>query len=111
MAEDAALKSLLPYLHQARRAGSVALGHRAVKQCLARGRCALILRARDAGESLRRLALGRTPLVELADREALGAWLGRRELAILGITDPGLAAGMLARLGRGDAADPEALRR
>ena len=111
MAGDATLESLLPYLHLARRAGSVALGYRAVKQCLAQGRCVLILRARDAGESLRRLAVGQTPLVELADREALGAWIGRRELAILGITDPGLAAGMLARLGEGGAADPGALRR
>lgn len=98
MATDAALLgALAPYLHQARRAGALALGYRAVKQALAAGRCALLLLARDAGDSLRRLPRGATPLIELADRHALGAWAGRSELSIVGVTDPGLAAGILAR--------------
>ncbi len=91
------LKALAPYLHQARRAGQLAIGYRAVKQSLSAGRCALVLLARDAGASLRRLPLNGRPLLELSDRIALGAWAGRSELAILGVTDPALAAGILAR--------------
>jgi len=105
--ETALLGALAPYLHQARRAGALALGYRAVKQALAAGRCALLLLARDAGDSLRRLPRGATPLIELADRHALGAWAGRSELSILGVTDPDLAAGLLARaVAHGAAAAP-----
>ena len=43
------------------------------------------------------MPLGGTPLLELGDRYTLGAWAGRSQLAILGVTDPGLAAGILAR--------------
>ncbi len=90
---------LLPYLHLARRSGSLALGHRAVKQSLSKGRCALLLLASDAGASLRRLETGDTPLLELSeDRRHLGAWIGRGELSILGITSVELAAGMLAKV-------------
>jgi ribosomal protein L7Ae-like RNA K-turn-binding protein len=98
MAEAAGLLgALAPYLHQARRAGALAIGYRAVKQSLSAGRCALVLLAADAGASLRRLPVGGTPLLELGDRYTLGAWAGRSELAILGVTDRGLAAGILAR--------------
>jgi ribosomal protein L7Ae-like RNA K-turn-binding protein len=93
----ALLEALAPYLHQARRAGALAIGYRAVKQSLSAGRCALLLLATDAGASLRRLPAGATPLLELGDRHTLGAWAGRGELAILGVTDRALAAGMLAR--------------
>ncbi len=105
LGQDDLGKLLLPYLHLARRSGSLALGHRAVKQSLSKGRCALVILAGDAGASLRRLEMGKTPLLELAaDRRTLGAWIGREELSILGVTSFELASGMLAKVaaGQGD---------
>jgi ribosomal protein L7Ae-like RNA K-turn-binding protein len=96
-AEDAAA-ALLPYLHLARRSGALVLGYRAVKASLKRGDCALLVLAKDAGLSLKRLATGEVPTLELADRRRLGEWLGREELAVLGITDRQLSAGVLKRL-------------
>ena len=98
MGGDAVLERVLPYLHLARRGGKLAFGHAAVRQSLARGHCRLILRARDAGAYCRRLDTGAVPVRELADRRQLGAWCGRSELAVLGIDDAGLAAGILGRL-------------
>jgi ribosomal protein L7Ae-like RNA K-turn-binding protein len=101
LGQDELGELLLPYLHLARRSGSLALGHRAVKQSLSKGRCALLLLAKDAGASLRRLEMGDTPLLELADRRTLGAWIGRSELSIVGVTSSELAAGMLAKVAAG----------
>ncbi|MBN2169998.1 MAG: 50S ribosomal protein L7ae [Candidatus Krumholzibacteriota bacterium] len=94
-------EALRPWLHLARRSGSLAVGHRAVREALKRGRCHLVVRASDAGESLRRLETGRVPVLVLGDRALLGGWLGRGEVAILGLTDHNLAAGALARIGSG----------
>ena len=99
-ADEALAGAVLPYLHLARRGGSLALGHKAVKQSMSRGQCRLVLMARDAGASLRRLETGKIPVLELADRATLGAWVGRSELAILGFTNPDLAAGILAKVAR-----------
>lgn len=97
-ADEARAGALLPYLHLARRSGAMALGHSAVKQSLAAGRCSLVVMARDAGASLRRLDTGDTPRLELADRRTLGDWVGRSELAVFGLTSRELAAGVLKRL-------------
>jgi len=96
-----AAEALRPWLHLARRGGSLAIGHRAVRMALRRGSCHLVVRAGDAGESLRRLDTGRVPVLEIGDRVLLGGWLGRGEVAILGLTDRNLAAGALARIGVG----------
>lgn len=95
---EAVAGAILPYLHLARRGANLVLGYRAVKQGLGAGRISLLIMAQDAGASLRRLETGKTPLLELADRQTLGEWLGRQELAILGVTDSQLAAGMLAKV-------------
>ncbi len=96
------LAVVLPYLHLARRSRSLAVGHVAVKQGLQKGRCKLILRAMDAGGSLKRLETGRVPVLELSDKRELGGVLERSEVSILGITDPHLAAGILKRLDDGE---------
>ncbi len=98
MTDHDALEAVLPYLHQARRSGALLVGYQAVRRSLRRGDCSLVLLAKDAGDSLRRLDTGGVPMIPLADRAGLGAWLGRREVAILGLGDPHLAAGLRARL-------------
>ena len=92
------LELALPYLHQARRKRSLAVGQEAVKRSLSRGKCRLVLLALDAGNSHRRMKIGSVPIVELADRRRLGAWLGREDVAIMAVTDPDLAVGILKRL-------------
>jgi ribosomal protein L7Ae-like RNA K-turn-binding protein len=89
---------LLPYLNQARRKRSLELGQEAVRRALAQGRCRLLFLAADAGESLRRMKTGQVPVIELGDRQRLGDWLGREQVAVLGLTDADLAAGILKRL-------------
>lgn len=82
----------------ARRAGRVALGTRAVDRAARAGRLALLLVASDAS----RHALGRlapearaAPRLTLGSRAALGRILGRRSVAVAGVTDVALAARML----------------
>ena len=82
------------------RAGRVALGTRAVDSAARRGRLALLLVAADAS----RHALGRlapeartASRLTVASREELGRALGRRTVAVAGVTDAALAARILER--------------
>jgi len=84
-------EALLPYLNLAKKGGSIEIGFRAVRRSLHRKSCKLLILATDAGESLLKMDLGRLPILRPADRRTLGAWLGRKEISILGITDPHLA--------------------
>ena len=93
-----ATKGRLGLLGIALRAGRLALGTRAVSSAARRGRLALLVLARDAS----RHAVGRlapearvAPRVTVASREALGRALGRREVAVVGVTDKALAARIL----------------
>jgi ribosomal protein L7Ae-like RNA K-turn-binding protein len=95
------LSVVLPYLHQARRSGSIAVGHQAVRRDLQRGRCKLILLATDAGGALKRMETGKVPVLTIGDKQSLGDWLDRREVSILGISDPHLAAGIMRRIQAG----------
>ena len=104
MSRDAApsedpLAAALPYLNLARRKRALVLGQEAVKRALKRGKCRLLILAEDAGASLQRLDTGTVPVAVLGDRRRLGDWLDREELAILALTDPDLARGILMRLG------------
>ena len=84
----------------ARRAGRVVIGTRAVDGAARAGRLALLLVASDAS----RHALGRlapearaAPRLTLGSRAALGRILGRRSIAVAGVTDVALAERMLER--------------
>jgi len=91
MHEPEAGEALVPYLSLARKAGSLEIGFRAVRRALHRGRVHLLILATDAGASLSKIDTGTLPVISPADRATLGAWLGRKEIAILGLTDPHLA--------------------
>ncbi|MEE9576907.1 MAG: ribosomal L7Ae/L30e/S12e/Gadd45 family protein [Gemmatimonadota bacterium] len=98
----------------ARRAGCVAVGTRAVREAARGGKLAAILIARDASENARGRLEGvrrrsGTSLTPCADRRALGAAVGRGPVAVLGVTERGLADLVLGPLGR--SGDDEILRR
>jgi ribosomal protein L7Ae-like RNA K-turn-binding protein len=67
-----------------------------VKEAGKRGELCLLILARDAGENARlrldglRQARHGVPAVDCGDREALGRAVGRAEVVVVGITDPGL---------------------
>lgn len=91
----------------ARRAGCVAVGTRAVREAARGGRLAAILIARDASENARGRLDGvrrrsGTALTPCADRRALGAAVGRGPVAVLGVTERGLAELVLGSLGGRD---------
>ncbi len=91
MPESDPREALLPYLNLARKSGALEIGFRAVRRSLHRERCRLIILAIDAGDSLLKMDMGKVPVLRLADRNELGDWFGRKEVSILGITDPHLA--------------------
>ncbi len=62
-----------------------------MRRSLHRERCKLIILAIDAGESLLKMGLDKVPVLRLVNRSELGEWFGRKEVSILGITDPHLA--------------------
>jgi ribosomal protein L7Ae-like RNA K-turn-binding protein len=53
--------------------------------------------ATDAGDSLMKMEFGEVPIIRVTDRITLGEWLGRKEISILGITDPHLAETVLKK--------------
>ena len=84
------------------RSRAAAIGREACKQAARRGRLRALLLATDAGASAARdCGAGEgIPLLQAGmDKQALGALVGRGELAALGITETQLAAG-LARYAR-----------
>ncbi len=91
MSEKDLREALLPYLNLARKSGGLEIGFRATRRSLHRQRLHLLILASDAGDSLLKMDFGRVPILRLVDRITLGEWLGRKEVSILGITDPHLA--------------------
>jgi ribosomal protein L7Ae-like RNA K-turn-binding protein len=87
----------------ARRAGSLVVGSRETRAGLHRGQVRLMLLAADGSprdrERLQRLAEeAGTPVRVAGTREELGRAIGRDPVAVVGVTDRNLAAGMLDRL-------------
>lgn len=88
----------------ARRAGAAAVGTRAVREAARAGRLRAVLLARDAAPNARRrlgavLSAPDVLVVECGDRRALGASVGRGPVAVVGVTEAGLARRVTARLG------------
>jgi hypothetical protein len=79
------------------RGRAVAIGREACKRAARRGELHALVMADDAGRSAAR-DCGAVPATVLLqsglDKRALGALVGRGDVAALGITDPHLAAGM-----------------
>ena len=96
--ESANLRRLQGLLGLAIRKRGVAFGRMACRRAAERGKLYLVLVATDAGESaLRDSALPSSVRILDAqfDKAELGKLVGRAELALLGITDPHLSAGLL----------------
>jgi ribosomal protein L7Ae-like RNA K-turn-binding protein len=88
----------LGLLGLARRAGKLALGATAVEQLVHRGPPPVVVVARDAGAGQRRRMLALRPVrghvADLLDRQQLAARLGRNELAVVAVADPGFVRGL-----------------
>lgn len=90
-----AIRSLLGLALRSRR---VAMGRAACKRAARDGRLHLLLLAADAGTTALRDAghgAGIECLHLRQDKFELGAWVGREAVAVLGILDPHVAAGLL----------------
>jgi hypothetical protein len=89
---------LVGFVGLALRARAVVLGREACKRAARAGDLCVLVVARDAGGSAARDAGASDgmPVVRLElDRTGLGQLAGRQSLAVLGITDPHLADGLL----------------
>ena len=85
----------------ARRAGHVVIGTTAVLGAARAERLRAIIIARDASDNARkrlRAAMERVSTVTGPDRVSLGAALGRGPVAVVGVTDSGIASRLVSRL-------------
>lgn len=103
----------LQLLGLARRAGRAVVGTEAVREAGRRGELDLALIARDASANARRRMRGllADPAVEVVwcgSRESLGRAVGRTGVAVVGVSDRGLARQIAAAACRGVKPDPPA---
>ena len=101
--------AVLSVLGLARRGGNLAMGEEPAAEACRTGRARVVLLAADAADNTvrraRRLAGEKVPLVQLPqDKGQVGFALGRASCAVLAVTDPGLAALVLAKLAAEDEA-------
>ena len=94
---------ILGLIGLARRGGSLAIGEESVAEACRAGTARVVLLAADAADNTvrraGRLAGEMVPLVTLPrDKGQVGFALGRASCAVLAVTDPGLAALVLAKL-------------
>jgi ribosomal protein L7Ae-like RNA K-turn-binding protein len=79
----------------ANKAGKLVIGRSAVIAAQQRRKLSLIIIAEDASEKNDLADAGANiPLLRFGSKEILGEWLGRREVAIVGITDSQFAASL-----------------
>jgi len=98
------VEKLRGLLGLAQRGRNIALGRAACRQAVRAGRLHLLLVARDAGASAVRDGTGGGDVASVTvgfDKLELGALVGRTSVAILGILDPHLAAGLRQALTEG----------
>ena len=98
---------VLAVLGLARRSGALAMGEAPVAEACRSGKARAVLLAADAADNTAdraaRLAGERIPLAALPrDKGQVGFALGRSSCAVLAVTDPGLAALVLAKLAAED---------
>jgi ribosomal protein L7Ae-like RNA K-turn-binding protein len=91
-------EALMKLLGLARRAGKLALGAEAVTRLVDRGKRPLVIVASDAGDGqaarYARLSPVRAVWNDVVDRAALAQALGRGDLAVVAIDDPGFLVGL-----------------
>ncbi|HOX26707.1 MAG TPA: ribosomal L7Ae/L30e/S12e/Gadd45 family protein [Candidatus Krumholzibacteria bacterium] len=96
---DPRAERALGLLGLARRAGRLAVGTTAVVQLVERGDRPVVVIAADASgrqrAKLRRLAPVRGFVDGLFDRDDLARQLGRRELVVVAVADPGFVRGLV----------------
>lgn len=86
----------------ARRGGRLAMGHDAVLRAVAARQAHLLLLATDASPRVVRRTreaaeAADVPLIVWSTKSALGALLGRRDLAVLAVCDAGFADALMKR--------------
>jgi hypothetical protein len=96
---DETLEKALGLLGLARRSGKLAVGASAVEQLVHRGRRPVVIVARDAGASQRRRLLALQPVRgfvdDAFDRATLAQKLGRGELVVVAVSEPGFVSGLI----------------
>ena len=95
------MKQVLSLIGLGHRAGKVAIGVERVRESLRTGRTHCVVVAEDASERAQekavRLAVARSiPVVRGPSAQALGAELGKPPVMVVGVTDRGLAKGILS---------------
>lgn len=91
---DAQLQKIFGLIGLAMRAGKLAAGRFAVIKSLKQDKAKLILFSGDASEKLQKeitSLAGEIKVVQAARKKALGAVLGRKELAVLTVLDDNFA--------------------
>ena len=96
---DSKLEPLLGLLGLARRAGLLAVGATAVEKLVRMGRRPVVVIARDASPNQRRRWLALRPVrghvTGRVTREDLAQRLGRRDLAVVAVSDRGFVRGLI----------------
>ena len=98
-AVDPRVERVLGLLGLARRAGRLAMGATAVEKLVRQGKPPVLILARNGGESQRRRFASLRPIRGLVDgllsREDLAGRLGRSELVVVAVNDPGFVRGLI----------------
>ena len=98
VAEDPRVERVLGLLGLARRAGRLAMGATAVEKMVRMGARPVVIVARDAGANMRRRVAAMEPVRGyvngLLGSEDLAGRLGRQELVLVAVSDPGLVRGL-----------------
>ena len=96
---DPRVERVLGLLGLARRAGRLAMGATAVERLVRQGKPPVLILAHNAGESQRRRFASLRPIRGLVDdllsREDLAGRLGRAELVVVAVNDPGFVRGLI----------------
>jgi len=99
VAADPRVERVLGLLGLARRAGRLAMGATAVEKLVRHGRPPVLILARDAGESQSRRFASLRPIrglvADLLGRDELASRLGRTELVVVAVNDPGFVRGLI----------------
>lgn len=85
------------------KSGQILVGSRAAEEALLRGRAFLLVLAGDTAPRSERRLLRRNdsvPVIRVADKRTLGAWLGRHTAGSAAVTNEGLAAKLVLLLER-----------
>lgn len=96
---------IAPLLGLAQRAGGVVYGLDAVERSVQRRRALLVIGAEDAAprtlaRALRICESMQTPFVVASSKEELGRAIGKRDVALVAVTDPSLAQGLQRALSK-----------